>query len=228
MNDKTGGSRGPRRAAALAVVAALAVLATACGGGTSSATSSASANSQKLALAQCMRSHGVPDFPDPAASGGYTLTSNGSIEGAGGSSIDIGSRQAPGAGNRHKPSVPGCCQCQLTPRRPQVTRLASGSSPPMHWGRESSARRGCACTARGQAPARRSARWLRTRQSRRARYAPRRTPPPARRRLRRQPGRPRAAGPGYRRSCGSSLPPHRAGTGLSATTCCREWEVTAR
>ena len=114
MNDKTGGSRGPRRAAALAVVAALAVLATACGGGTSSATSSASANSQKLALAQCMRSHGVPDFPDPAASGGYTLTSNGSIEGAGGSSIDIGSSQVQAAY--------GDCR-HLLPDSPSISQL---------------------------------------------------------------------------------------------------------
>jgi hypothetical protein len=75
MNDNTGGNRGLRRAGALAVVAAVAVLATACGG--SSAPSSASSASgsvtfvQELALAQCMRSHGVPTFPDPNASGGF-------------------------------------------------------------------------------------------------------------------------------------------------------------
>ena len=64
MNDKTGGNRAPRRAGALAVAAAVAVLATACGG---SAPSSASAPTyaQELALAQCMRGHGVPNFPDP-------------------------------------------------------------------------------------------------------------------------------------------------------------------
>ena len=63
MKDKTGGSRGPRRAAALAVVAAVAVLATACG---SSAPSSASSPTyaQVLALAR-PRSHGVPNFPSP-------------------------------------------------------------------------------------------------------------------------------------------------------------------
>ncbi len=67
MKGKTGGSRGPRRAAALAVVAAVAVLATACG---SSAPSSASSPTyaQVLALAQCMRSHGVPNFPSPGQS----------------------------------------------------------------------------------------------------------------------------------------------------------------
>ena len=106
MNDKTGGNRGLRRAGALAVAAAVAVLATACGG---SAPSSASAPTyaQELALAQCMRSHGVPNFPDPDASGGYTLTSNGSIEGAGGSSIDINSSQAQAAYGDCRHLLPG-------------------------------------------------------------------------------------------------------------------------
>jgi hypothetical protein len=73
MNDKTGGNRGPRCAVVLAVVAAVAMLAAACGGGSSSAPSSASSPSAlsatyraELAFAQCMRSHGAPNFPDPA------------------------------------------------------------------------------------------------------------------------------------------------------------------
>ena len=75
MNDKTGGRRGPRRAAVLAVVAAVAVLATACGGaclrssGGSASTGSATYRAD-LAYAQCMRTHGVPNFPDPNPSGG--------------------------------------------------------------------------------------------------------------------------------------------------------------
>jgi hypothetical protein len=106
MNDKTGGNRGLRCAGALAVAAAVAVLATACG---SSDPSSASAPTyaQELALAQCMRSHGVPTFPDPDASGGYTMTSNGSIEGAGGSSIDIDSSQAQAAYGDCRHLLPG-------------------------------------------------------------------------------------------------------------------------
>ena len=106
MNDKTDGNRGRRRAGALAVAAAVAVLATACGG---SAPSSASAPTyaQEIALAQCMRGHGVPNFPDPNASGGYTLTSNGSIEGAGGSSIDINSSQAQAAYGDCRHLLPG-------------------------------------------------------------------------------------------------------------------------
>jgi hypothetical protein len=72
-----------RDAGALAVAAAVAVLATACGGGSASSSASAPTYPQELALTRCMRSHGVPNFPDPATSGGYILTSNGSLEGNG-------------------------------------------------------------------------------------------------------------------------------------------------
>lgn len=73
MNDDYGGNRRSRRAGLLAVLAAVTLLATAtgCGGGASSSAGSASAGStdQMLAYSQCMRAHGVPDFPDPNASG---------------------------------------------------------------------------------------------------------------------------------------------------------------
>ena len=78
MNGKTGGSRGPQRAAALAVVAAVAVLATACGGSPSSSGGSASTGSAtyraNLAYAHCMQSHGVPGFPDPNPSQGFSIS----------------------------------------------------------------------------------------------------------------------------------------------------------
>ncbi len=55
------------------VTAAVAVLATACGGGASSPAGSASGGSaryqQALAYSECMRSHGVLNFPDPDAAG---------------------------------------------------------------------------------------------------------------------------------------------------------------
>ena len=83
MNGTTSGNRGPRRVAALAVVAAVTVL-TACGGspssagGTSSAGGSAATESATyradLAYAQCMQTHGVPDFPDPNPSAGYSIS----------------------------------------------------------------------------------------------------------------------------------------------------------
>jgi hypothetical protein len=113
MNDKTGGNRRLRRAGALAVAAAVAVLATACGG---SAPSSASAPTyaQVLALAQCMRSHGVPTFPDPNTSGGYSLAPDGSLAGTGGASIDVDSSQVQAAY--------GDCQ-HLLPGAPSISRL---------------------------------------------------------------------------------------------------------
>jgi len=65
--------RGSRHAGHLAVTAAVAVLATACGGGASSPAGSASGGparyQQALAYSACMRSHGVPGFPDPDAAG---------------------------------------------------------------------------------------------------------------------------------------------------------------
>jgi subtilase family serine protease len=66
-----------RRAAALAAVAAVAVL-TACGGSPSISGGSASPRSAtyqaELAYAQCMQTHGVPDFPDPNPSGSISIS----------------------------------------------------------------------------------------------------------------------------------------------------------
>jgi hypothetical protein len=77
MSGKTGGNRGPRRAAALAGVAAVAVLA-ACGGSPSSSGGSAPAESTTyradLGYAQCMQPHGVPGFPDPNPSGSFSIS----------------------------------------------------------------------------------------------------------------------------------------------------------
>jgi subtilase family serine protease len=84
MNHKTGGSRGGWRAAAVTVVAAVAMLAAACGGvpahvhvhvGSSAASASAGPATFRadLAFAQCMHSHGVPNFPDPAAGEAFTV-----------------------------------------------------------------------------------------------------------------------------------------------------------
>jgi hypothetical protein len=105
MNHKIDGNQGARRAGALIVAAAVAVLATACA---ASDTSSASppTYAQELALAQCMRGHGVPTFPDPNASGGYALTSSGSLEGDGGS-VDIYSSTAQAAYGDCRHLLPG-------------------------------------------------------------------------------------------------------------------------
>ena len=106
-NDKPVGNRAAHRAIALSVtVAAVGVLAMACSSSPASSVS-APTYAQVLALATCMRSHGVPNFPDPNASGDYTLTSSGSIEGSGGSSIDINSSQAQAAYGDCRHLLPG-------------------------------------------------------------------------------------------------------------------------
>jgi hypothetical protein len=113
MNNKTGGNRGLRCAGGLAVAAAVAVLTAGCGvhisfgGGSAPSSASAPTYGEELALAQCMRSHGEPNFPDPNTSGGYTLTPTGAIEGAGGSSIDINSSQAQAAYGDCRHVLPG-------------------------------------------------------------------------------------------------------------------------
>jgi hypothetical protein len=107
MNEKTAGNRSLRHAGVLAVAAGVAVLTTACAGGSAPSSASPPTYAQVVSLAQCMRSHGLPSFPDPNASGSYTLTSNGSIEGAGGSSIDINSSQAQAAYGDCRHLLPG-------------------------------------------------------------------------------------------------------------------------
>ena len=84
MNGKTGGNRGLRRAAALAVVAAVAVLTAACGvvhvhfGSSGGSASAGSATYRAdLAYAQCMQTHGLPDFPDPNLASEQLRTSAG-------------------------------------------------------------------------------------------------------------------------------------------------------
>jgi hypothetical protein len=69
----------PTRFKPLLAVAVLAVaaLTAACGGGSPSAAGSSAAGQvrvqQALAFAHCMRSHGVPNFPDPDSSGGIVI-----------------------------------------------------------------------------------------------------------------------------------------------------------
>jgi uncharacterized protein YceK len=83
MNDKTGSNRNLRCARALAVAAAAAVLTAGCGvvhvhfgpsGGSSSTVHGT--YQQELAYAQCVRSHGLPDFPLPSPSGPPDLAGN--------------------------------------------------------------------------------------------------------------------------------------------------------
>jgi hypothetical protein len=67
------------RPAALAAALAIAPVVTGCGGGSSKATAAASSSQsryrQMVSFSECMRTHGVPHFPDPVqnTSGGLGL-----------------------------------------------------------------------------------------------------------------------------------------------------------
>jgi hypothetical protein len=86
MDDKTTGGRArwrgwPRGWAILIVMAGLALLTAACGGGGTPAGSSASPSAatgqgKALAYSECVRSHGVPKFPDPSANGNLQVNGN--------------------------------------------------------------------------------------------------------------------------------------------------------
>jgi hypothetical protein len=66
-----------RVAAPVAALAGVALMTAACGGGSPSAGGSSRAGqgrlAQALAFAQCMRSHGAPDYPDPNSSGVFMV-----------------------------------------------------------------------------------------------------------------------------------------------------------
>jgi hypothetical protein len=65
------GSRLRRDGCIAAVLLCLVTFAAACGGSPSASPGSASSN---LAYAQCMRAHGVRNFPDPTGTGQFVLT----------------------------------------------------------------------------------------------------------------------------------------------------------
>jgi hypothetical protein len=79
MNTGTGNSRRwPQRAGSLAVMAGVALLTVACGGnsastgssGSSRAAGATSSAANLVAFAQCMRAHGIPNYPDPSSVSG--------------------------------------------------------------------------------------------------------------------------------------------------------------
>ena len=96
MNNCPGRGRGHRSprlrrtrvAAVITVMAAAALLATACSGSPSSTGSGGAPNaggsaaSQLIAYTQCMRSHGVPDYPGPNSNGQMPKITSGQQVGA--------------------------------------------------------------------------------------------------------------------------------------------------
>src|SRR5260370_34299274 len=95
-------------------MACTAVLVTACGGGSSpgaSATGGSTRAQAALAYARCMRSHGVPDFPDPDSNGNFNLGNNQQGGGAKGSGSNTGGNQgANTVSNQEKAANPGLHQ----------------------------------------------------------------------------------------------------------------------
>jgi hypothetical protein len=80
-------SQRQRAGVVLAMLAGAAMLVAACGGGSGSTSASGSGSgsgsqNNPAQFAQCMRSHGVPSFPDPDSSGHFSLeiTKGGSLQ----------------------------------------------------------------------------------------------------------------------------------------------------
>ena len=75
MNVGSGSSGGRPRAGLLAAaLAGTALVAAACGGSSPPAEAAQTAYQKALAFSQCMRSHGVPNFPDPDSKGNILIT----------------------------------------------------------------------------------------------------------------------------------------------------------
>jgi len=143
MSGKTGGNRGPRRAAALAVAAAVAVLITACGvvhvhlGSSGGSVSTGSATYRaELAYAQCMRAHGLPGFPDPHPhpSGGPSVHVNVNPNSPAARANDAckhllaGGSTGPAA-TAPAPSPPGPVSADCLTARPRAATLALSIPP---------------------------------------------------------------------------------------------------
>lgn len=121
-----------RASALLAVPIALCVAVAACGGGSPTdasspsaaagqGTSSSAAQAAELAYAECMRSHGDPDFPDPNSQGGFAGASQGAS-----SPIDTTSPQYTAANKvcaHLRP--PGPSQAQNQQRTEQILKYAA-------------------------------------------------------------------------------------------------------
>lgn len=63
----------PRVATSVVAFVAVSLLAAGCGGGSSRSTTAATGTARTaLAFSRCMRTHGVPSFPDPDSTGGIS------------------------------------------------------------------------------------------------------------------------------------------------------------
>lgn len=113
MNGNRGGSgrRGEsplrRLGAQGAALAAVALLAAACGGGGGSSSGAHSTAYQKeLAYSECMRAHGVPNFPDPGSNGIIAIQGGRAAKGTSGRNQSVGGPQMTRADNACRHLLP--------------------------------------------------------------------------------------------------------------------------
>jgi hypothetical protein len=109
-----------RAASATAAMLAAAVALAACGGSSPSNTSKKTANNRSgaaLKLAQCMRTHGVPDFPDPSSGGHFGMQQT--SDGNGGGSISVDGRQLSVSAPAFQKAMQDCQKFQ--PQGPPVS-----------------------------------------------------------------------------------------------------------
>jgi len=143
MNDSTRDIRRPQRAsprtartaAAIIATGALALLAAACGGSPSStgsagsATAGGSTDTQKLvAYSRCIRSHGVPNFPDP--SGGQPPKASAQLLGVSSSQLQAAQRNCqhllPNTGGSLQQQAQQCVLAGVCPQTVVHQMLTSG------------------------------------------------------------------------------------------------------
>jgi hypothetical protein len=127
----------PTRAAIAAVVLIAAAALAACstssspGGSAGGQPTDASSYQDNLAYAECMRTHGVADFPDPESNGGFLTQNqyrNGTLVGTtiNGVTVDASSPQYVAANGACKHLKPGpLTAAQLAQRMPQALKFSA-------------------------------------------------------------------------------------------------------
>jgi len=97
MDNDTGRHQRRWRAGVLGALLIPALLAAACSGSGSPQTSGSSARQQALAVARCLRSHGISDFPNPNRNGTFTNLSQLKETGSQFDAVASACRNLPGA-----------------------------------------------------------------------------------------------------------------------------------
>jgi hypothetical protein len=120
-----------RKATLLAAVLTTSAAVAACGGSTPTKTAKTAHKNTALKLAECMRTHGVPDFPDPQSGGGYGIQA--SAGSSGGSVVVNGhtiNESAPAfqtamnSCQKDQPQGPATSGSQLTAARQGALKMA--------------------------------------------------------------------------------------------------------